>query len=131
MNGSASNAPSAGVLELVRPDLRGFGGYKSARTEALRGDVWLNANESAWANPADADAVCRRYPEPQPAALRAANEFGKAAETSGPSLCIATCFRGFSEFVRPAVGRPPQAALTQSNFVLLRASVSPVNTVPP
>ncbi len=72
MNGSASNAPSAGVLELVRPDLRGFGGYKSARTEALRGDVWLNANESAWANPADADAVCRRYPEPQPAALRAA-----------------------------------------------------------
>lgn len=58
------------VLDLVRDDLRGFTGYKSARTEALRGDVWLNANESAWANPADADARCRRYPDPQPAALR-------------------------------------------------------------
>lgn len=72
MNGSASNVADAGVLALIRPDLRGFGGYKSARTEALRGDVWLNANESAWANPADADAACRRYPDPQPAALRAA-----------------------------------------------------------
>lgn len=58
------------LLDLVRPDLRGFGGYKSARTEALRGDVWLNANESAWNNPADAEARCRRYPDPQPAALR-------------------------------------------------------------
>jgi histidinol-phosphate aminotransferase len=60
------------VLDLVRPDLRGFGGYKSARTEDLKGDVWLNANESAWSNPADAGASVRRYPDPQPAALRAA-----------------------------------------------------------
>ncbi|WDS36630.1 histidinol-phosphate transaminase [Pseudoxanthomonas sp.] len=60
------------VLELVRPDLRGFGGYKSARTEDISGDVWLNANESAWANPADASASVRRYPDPQPAALRTA-----------------------------------------------------------
>lgn len=60
------------VLDLVRPDLRGFGGYKSARTEDLKGDVWLNANESAWSNPADASASVRRYPDPQPAALRAA-----------------------------------------------------------
>ncbi|WP_242107304.1 histidinol-phosphate transaminase [Luteimonas aquatica] len=60
------------LLELVRADLRGFGGYRSARSEALRGEVWLNANESAWGNPADADGGCRRYPEPQPAALRAA-----------------------------------------------------------
>ncbi|UAY73107.1 MULTISPECIES: histidinol-phosphate transaminase [Pseudoxanthomonas] len=59
-------------LDLVRPDLRGFGGYKSARTEALRGDVWLNANESAWSNPADASATSRRYPDPQPAALKSA-----------------------------------------------------------
>ena len=58
------------VLELVREDLRGFGGYKSARTEALQGEVWLNANESAWANPADATASSRRYPDPQPLALR-------------------------------------------------------------
>ena len=60
----------SGLLDLVREDLRGFAGYKSARTEALQGDVWLNANESAWANPADATASSRRYPDPQPAALR-------------------------------------------------------------
>ncbi len=60
----------SGVIDLVRPDLRGFAGYKSARSESLRGDVWLNANESAWANPADASASSRRYPEPQPQALR-------------------------------------------------------------
>ena len=58
------------VLDLVREDLRGFGGYKSARSETLRGDIWLNANESAWSNPADAQAACRRYPDPQPQALR-------------------------------------------------------------
>lgn len=59
------------LLDLVRPDLRDFAGYKSARSEALRGDVWLNANESAWANPADAHGHSRRYPDPQPPALRA------------------------------------------------------------
>lgn len=57
------------VLSLVREDLAGFGGYSSARTAKLSGDVWLNANESAWANPGDADGSCRRYPEPQPPAL--------------------------------------------------------------
>lgn len=59
------------ILPLVRPDLRDFAGYKSARSEALSGDVWLNANESAWANPADGDGRSRRYPDPQPPALRA------------------------------------------------------------
>ncbi|WP_296280248.1 histidinol-phosphate transaminase [Pseudoxanthomonas sp.] len=59
------------VLSLVRPDLRGFAGYKSARSEALQGDVWLNANESAWPNPADGQGRSRRYPDPQPPALRA------------------------------------------------------------
>ncbi len=60
------------LLDLVRKDLRDFGGYKSARSEVLQGDVWLNANESAWANPADSKATSRRYPDPQPAALRSA-----------------------------------------------------------
>jgi len=59
------------VLALVRADLRDFAGYKSARSEALRGEVWLNANESAWANPADGQGRSRRYPDPQPPALRA------------------------------------------------------------
>jgi len=82
MNASRTNATDSNVLDLIRPDLRGFGGYKSARTETLRGDVWLNANESAWSNPADAGALCQRYPEPQPMALRAAlaDLYGCAAE---------------------------------------------------
>ena len=57
-------------LALMREDLRGFSGYKSARSETLQGDVWLNANESAWPNPADITASSRRYPDPQPIALR-------------------------------------------------------------
>ncbi|HDS0923066.1 TPA: histidinol-phosphate transaminase [Stenotrophomonas maltophilia] len=62
---------SAGtVLDLVRSDLRAFAGYSSARSSALVGEVWLNANESAWTNPADAQGIARRYPEPQPEALR-------------------------------------------------------------
>ncbi len=60
------------VLALVREDLRGFAGYSSARSETLDGEIWLNANESAWANAADDGASCRRYPDPQPAALRGA-----------------------------------------------------------
>lgn len=61
------------VLDLLRPDLRDFAGYSSARRSAtLPASVWLNANENPWPNPADPDAHCRRYPEPQPAALRTA-----------------------------------------------------------
>lgn len=59
-------------LLLVRDDLRGFAGYRSARTDKVEGRVWLNANESAWANPADGDGSARRYPQPQPDALRQA-----------------------------------------------------------
>lgn len=60
---------SDSVLNLVRADLAGFAGYSSARTAKLTGEIWLNANEAAWANPGDADGSCRRYPEPQPQAL--------------------------------------------------------------
>ena len=59
------------VLDLVRADLRDFGGYGSARKTGLTGTVWLNANESPWASPADPGQGLNRYPEPQPAALRA------------------------------------------------------------
>ena len=58
------------ILELVRPDLRGFAGYSSARRAGVSGSIWLNANESAWRNPADAGLGANRYPDPQPAALR-------------------------------------------------------------
>lgn len=59
------------VLDLVRPDLRAFAGYASARREKATGHVWLNANESPWPSPADSGLSLNRYPEPQPAALRA------------------------------------------------------------
>lgn len=58
-------------LDLVRDDLRGFAGYKSARSDRLDGTVWLNANESAWANAGDDAGRARRYPDPQPVRLRA------------------------------------------------------------
>jgi len=61
---------TASILSLARADLQAFAGYSSARSSALVGDVWLNANESAWANPADVAGGARRYPDPQPAALR-------------------------------------------------------------
>ena len=57
------------VLHLVRPDLRAFTGYASARREKATGEVWLNANESPWSSPADSGQGVNRYPEPQPAAL--------------------------------------------------------------
>ena len=58
------------VLGLVRDDLRGVAGYASARREAATGGVWLNANEAASPSLADPAGLARRYPEPQPAALR-------------------------------------------------------------
>ena len=58
---------------LLRDDLRDFGGYSSARSGVpLRGDAWLNANESPTQSAADADGLLRRYPDPQPQALREA-----------------------------------------------------------
>ena len=58
------------VLDLVRPDLRAFAGYASARREKASGHVWLNANENPWAASADGSGALNRYPEPQPQALR-------------------------------------------------------------
>jgi histidinol-phosphate aminotransferase len=60
----------SGLLDLVREDLRSFAGYSSARRAGVTGSVWLNANESAWRNPADAGLGANRYPDPQPAVLR-------------------------------------------------------------
>ena len=58
------------VLDLVRPDLRDFAGYASARRTQGRGSVWLNANESPWPSTADPSRRLHRYPEPQPQPLR-------------------------------------------------------------
>lgn len=71
----SENTPAAQPLPL-REDLRGYGGYSSARTEAAADTTpvtaWLNANESPSASPADHDGHSRRYPEPQPQQLVAA-----------------------------------------------------------
>lgn len=57
------------VMNLVREDLREFAGYASARRANVTGNIWLNANESPWANAADNGLQLNRYPEPQPQAL--------------------------------------------------------------
>jgi histidinol-phosphate aminotransferase len=59
------------VFDLVRADLRDFGGYGSARKSGLQGRIWLNANESPWPAPADPGLGLNRYPAPQPPTLRA------------------------------------------------------------
>ena len=72
MNAAVESNTAASPLALVREDLRDFGGYRSARSDRLQGEVWLNANESPWPNLADRDGLLRRYPDPQPQALREA-----------------------------------------------------------
>ena len=59
---------------LIREDLAAFGGYSSARTsfDGPPATIWLNANEASSANVADVDGRTRRYPSPQPDALRSA-----------------------------------------------------------
>ena len=57
------------VLDLARPEIRALQPYSSARMEAGGGEVFLNANESAWVPAGDDGLGCNRYPEPQPLAL--------------------------------------------------------------
>jgi histidinol-phosphate aminotransferase len=97
------------ALELVRPDLRGFAGYASARRTQATGRVWLNANESAVASPVDASGALNRYPDPQPPELRArlAAHYGVAPEalmvTRGSDEGIDLLVRAFCRAGRDAV----------------------------
>jgi histidinol-phosphate aminotransferase len=72
----------SGVLDLLRPDLRDFTGYASARRATVTGNVWLNANESPLPSPADPGESLNRYPEPQPKRLleRMAQLYGVRTE---------------------------------------------------
>lgn len=102
------------LLDLVRPDLRDFPGYSSARRTGSTGSIWLNANESAWRNPADAGLGANRYPDPQPAVLR-----DRLAELYG---------------VRPAqvlVGRGSDEAIDLLVRALCRPGTDPVVIAPP
>ena len=60
------------VQDLLREDLRGFAGYRSARSEGAEGAIWLNANEAPCPSAIDPGGEVRRYPQPQPAGLCAA-----------------------------------------------------------
>ena len=55
--------------DLIRPDLRAFAGYLSARKQNGAAAVMLNANEAALPQAFD-DQDLHRYPEPQPQALK-------------------------------------------------------------
>ena len=106
--------PKLGILDLVREDLRSFAGYSSARSHAVDGSIWLNANESPWANAADADDMLRRYPQPQPEALRM-----RLAEIYG---------------VRPEqllIGRGSDEAIDLLVRTLCRAEHDPIVIAPP
>jgi histidinol-phosphate aminotransferase len=70
MGGAGMSATD--IMALVRPDLRAFAGYGSARRSGVNGSIWLNANESPWASPAVGAVSSQRYPQPQPPALRRA-----------------------------------------------------------
>lgn len=110
----ATDPKPPGILDLVREDLRAFAGYSSARSHAVDGSIWLNANESPWANAADADGVLRRYPQPQPEALRA-----RLAEVYG---------------VRPEqllIGRGSDEAIDLLVRALCRAEHDPIVIAPP
>jgi len=56
------------IAALARPEIRALAAYSSARMEAGRAGVLLNANESPWPTAADLN----RYPDPQPPELVAA-----------------------------------------------------------
>ncbi|MFS8137339.1 MAG: histidinol-phosphate transaminase, partial [Thermomonas sp.] len=61
-------------------------GYRSARTDRLQGEVWLNANESPWANAGVAGIDLRRYPSPQPEML--CNALARLYEVQSSSLLV-------------------------------------------
>ena len=101
------------MLALLRPDLRGFAGYASARRDTAQGSVWLNANESPWPSGADPGLGLNRYPEPQPAGLRAALaklyavDAGQVLVTRGSDEGIDLLVRAFCRPGRDAVAIAP------------------------
>lgn len=57
------------ISQLIRSDLQSFNPYSSARDEAKKGKIWLNANESPFPNTLESDLLLNRYPEKQPKKL--------------------------------------------------------------
>jgi histidinol-phosphate aminotransferase len=96
------------VLNLARAEIRALIPYSSARMEAGRTRVMLNANETPWTSPKDTLDL-NRYPEPQPAILRAgfARLYGTAPEQvligRGSDEAIDLLVRAFCRAGRDAV----------------------------
>lgn len=111
------------VLELLRPELRELRPYA---VEPRRPGVWLNANESPWPAPGDTQAL-NRYPEPQPAALRArlAGLYGLPAErlliTRGSDDAIDLLIRAFCRPGRDALLVMPPTFGMYAQFAALNA----------
>jgi histidinol-phosphate aminotransferase len=87
--------PAVSVLALARPELLSLKPYSSARMEAGRAAVMLNANESPYAPFEQMRWALNRYPDPQPAALlrsagvptASAGQFSLAAAATRRSIC--------------------------------------------
>jgi len=60
------------IVALARPAIRKMAAYKSARSLGLKGEIYLDANESPWdptTGRGSAKGGLNRYPAPQPEAL--------------------------------------------------------------
>lgn len=103
--------------ELVRADLHDFAGYSSARTSRSRATApvraWLNANEGAQPNLADPEAAVRRYPEPQPPALREA--LARLYDVDPAQLLVSRGSDEAIDLLIRATCRPGQDTIVQSS----------------
>ena len=59
------------AVELARPEIQALAPYASARALANSAGILLNANENPWPPAGDGGLALNRYPDPQPAALKA------------------------------------------------------------
>jgi len=103
------------LTDLIRPDLREFAPYSSARMEHNANGILLNANESPWAlNSSNQQSTLNRYLEQQPAALlqALANYYGMEGDsllvTRGADECIDLLVRLFcTPFIDTVMVCPP------------------------
>ncbi|WP_158885299.1 histidinol-phosphate transaminase [Rhodanobacter sp. L36] len=97
------------VLDIAREEIRTMQPYSSARMEASGGQIFLNANESAWPPTGDMGQGRNRYPDPQPEELLTAlaELYGVRQEqllvTRGSDEAIDLLVRAFCRAGRDAI----------------------------
>ncbi len=79
-------------VDLARPEIRALEAYASARALANSAGILLNANENPWPPVNDGGMALNRYPDPQPAQLKA-----RLAERYGVSIDQLLITRGSDE----------------------------------